>query len=98
MVYLKFEEGHASFDSACVKTPLDHILISVILCLGHEILEKQLQDFFKDVCVYFGNSCLKILCSCRKVNENDFLTVISDCYILKNLKFCVDVCFTTIDV
>jgi hypothetical protein len=80
-----------------VPSPIDHILIAVVLCIGFEILERKLMDYFRQVNVHFGNSHIKISCCCEKDYRDKFDEVISSCYVLNNLKFEIEVNFMLIE-
>jgi len=70
------------------KTPIDYLLVSVVLCLGHEILERKLsENRFREICITFGNEKIRISCVCEECDRILFKELVSGCFILKNLKF-----------
>jgi hypothetical protein len=95
MIYLKIDDNHIGY--RCTRkevTPLDHILIAVVMCLGYEILEDKKLSVFGQISAHFGEECIKISCACKEDNKEDFMKAFSNCYILKNLKFKTEVSFT----
>jgi hypothetical protein len=77
--------------------PIDYVLIGVTMCLGHEIVESSEENKFGEVCVYFGNNKLKISCVCEDNDRVRFKEIISNCYIVQNLKFEKEVSFKSFE-
>ena len=96
MVSLRFIDDQPRYNcSSKEKSPVDFLLMSVAMCLASEMLQIKKQDCFEDVNVYLGNEELKISCLCREVYKQDFRDIVSNCYIVKNLKFGVKISFIT---
>lgn len=88
MVKLLFKDKDVCFEHLKDnKTSLDYVLIAVILCLGHEILESENKNEFHNVHIHFGLNKIVINCECKKDFEEKFKLIVLNCYILKNLKF-----------
>ena len=93
MIDLVIQEDRVSYECLRQKTPLDYLLIAVVLCVGSEIVESKRQEEFEKICVHFGNKKIKISCRCGEESKEEFLRLVSSCYILKNVKFEVEVDF-----
>jgi len=98
MIYLRFENGGIDFGHQNkILTPLDYLLIAVILCVGQEIkdhMKEVASKPFEDVAAYIGEGKIKIRCRCREENKDAFLKILNSCYILDKLSFEREVIFT----
>jgi hypothetical protein len=92
MVYLS-KSGKEFTCTNFDKKPIDYIVIAVVLCLGHEIINKSWNSLFENVCCMFSNKRIRIFCTCDDENKSKFNEIVSNCYILQNLKFEVETSF-----
>lgn len=90
MVLLTFDNNEVGFESSTKSSPIDYLMISVVLCIGSEIKEMndelRRENPFK-VIVFFSEHKVKIRCKTTKSLHEEFRSLVQKCYILKNLKF-----------
>lgn len=92
MFILKIEKENTDY-IGIPKTPIDFIIVGIILCLGAEIIEKKFENIFKEIKACFSNKKIKIICKCEEKEELKFYEVCNSCFILKNLTIDKEVIF-----
>jgi len=98
MIFLRLENGRIDFGQQNkILSPLDYLLIAVVLCVGQEIkdyMKEVASKPFEDVAAYIGEGKIKIRCRCREEDKDDFLKILNSCYILDKLNYEREVVFT----
>lgn len=92
MFILKIEKENIEY-IGIPKTPIDFVIVGIILCLGSEIIEKKFENYFEEIKVCFSNKKIKIICKCEEKEKIKFNEVYNSCFILKNLTIDKEVIF-----